>query len=193
MQRGEIFLDGYRLKEVNLESLRRQIGIVSQDVTLLNGTIRDNIVYGRQKASSDEVEAVARAAYAQEFIDSFPLGYDTVVGERGVRLSGGQKQRLSIARALLKNPGLLILDEATAALDTESEQSIQQALSVLLPGRTSLVIAHRLSTIQMANQIVVLEEGQIVEIGTHQELLNRSGRYKELYDMQFPQTAKALV
>ncbi|WP_163853047.1 ABC transporter ATP-binding protein [Paenibacillus elgii] len=189
VQKGVIFIDGHPLDEVTLESLRRQIGIVSQDVILLNGTIRDNIAYGKPDASPEEIEAAARAANAQEFIEAFPDGYDTLIGERGVKLSGGQKQRLSIARALLKNPRLIILDEATAALDTESEQLIQKALSRLLPGRTCLVIAHRLSTIQHADRIVVLEKGQVVETGTHEALLRRSGRYKILYDMQFPQTA----
>lgn len=189
VQKGVIFIDGYPLDEVTLESLRRQIGIVSQDVILLNGSIRDNIAYGKPDASPEEIEAAARAANAQEFIKAFPRGYDTLIGERGVKLSGGQKQRLSIARALLKNPRLIILDEATAALDTESEQLIQKALSRLLPGRTCLVIAHRLSTIQHADRIVVLEKGQVVETGTHEALLRRSGRYKTLYDMQFPQTA----
>ncbi|KZE78672.1 ABC transporter [Paenibacillus elgii] len=189
VQKGVIFIDGHPLDEVTLESLRRQIGIVSQDVILLNGTIRDNIAYGKPDASPEEIEAAARAANAQEFIEAFPDGYDTLIGERGVKLSGGQKQRLSIARALLKNPRLIILDEATAALDTESEQLIQKALSRLLPGRTCLVIAHRLSTIQHADRIVVLEKGQVVETGTHEALLRRSGRYKTLYDMQFPQTA----
>ncbi|MBU7318278.1 ABC transporter ATP-binding protein [Paenibacillus oleatilyticus] len=187
VQKGVIFIDGHPLDEVTLESLRRQIGIVSQDVILLNGTIRDNIAYGKPDASSEEIEAAARAANAQEFIEAFPHGYDTLIGERGIKLSGGQKQRLSIARALLKNPRLIILDEATAALDTESEQLIQKALSRLLPGRTCLIIAHRLSTIQHADRIVVLEKGQVVETGTHEALLRRSGRYKTLYDMQFPQ------
>ncbi|SCW68451.1 ATP-binding cassette, subfamily B, MsbA [Paenibacillus tianmuensis] len=189
VQKGVIFIDGHPLDEVTLESLRRQIGIVSQDVILLNGTIRENIAYGRPDASPEEIEAAARAANAQEFIEAFPHGYDTLIGERGVKLSGGQKQRLSIARALLKNPRSIILDEATAALDTESEQLIQKALSRLLPGRTCLVIAHRLSTIQHADRIVVLEKGQVVETGTHEALLRRSGRYKTLYDMQFPQIA----
>lgn len=188
VQKGVIFIDGYPLDQLRLESLRRQIGIVSQDIILLNGTIRDNIAYGKPGASQEEIEAAARAANALEFIERFPDGYNTIIGERGVKLSGGQKQRLSIARALLKNPRLLILDEATAALDTESEQLIQKALARLLPGRTCLVIAHRLSTIQHADRIVVLENGQIVETGTHEALLRRSGRYKTLYDMQFPQT-----
>lgn len=186
VQRGDIFIDSYPLTEVTVKSLRQQMGIVSQDVILLNGTIRENIAYGRPQATDDEIIAAAHAANAHEFISAFPMGYDTSIGERGVKLSGGQKQRLSIARAFLTNPRILILDEATAALDTESEQRIQHALSVLLPGRTCLVIAHRLSTIQNADQIVVLEHGEIVELGNHENLLRRNGRYKELYEMQFP-------
>ncbi|MBV6713405.1 ABC transporter ATP-binding protein/permease [Paenibacillus chitinolyticus] len=186
VQRGDIYIDGYPLKAVTQQSLRNQLGIVSQEVILLNGTIRENIAYGQPAASGEQIEAAARAANAHEFITALPQGYDTPIGERGVKLSGGQKQRLSIARAFLKDPRLIILDEATAALDTESEQKIQQALSRLLPGRTCLVIAHRLSTIQNADQIVVLEHGEIVEYGKHDVLLRRSGRYKELYRMQFP-------
>ncbi|WP_438497653.1 ABC transporter ATP-binding protein [Paenibacillus sp. IHBB 3054] len=186
VQRGDIYIDSYPLTEVTVKSLRQQMGIVSQDVILLNGTIRENIAYGRPQATDDEIKAAAHAANAHEFISAFPMGYDTPIGERGVKLSGGQKQRLSIARAFLTNPRILILDEATAALDTESEQRIQHALSVLLPGRTCLVIAHRLSTIQNADQIVVLEHGEIVELGNHENLLRRNGRYKELYEMQFP-------
>ncbi|WP_068617896.1 ABC transporter ATP-binding protein [Paenibacillus tuaregi] len=187
VQKGTIFIDGHPLRQVALDSLRRQVGIVSQDVILFNGTIRDNIAYGKTDASEDEIVAAARAANALEFIEAFPQGYDTLIGERGVKLSGGQKQRLSIARALLRNPRLIILDEATAALDTESEQLIQAALARLLPGRTCLVIAHRLSTIRNADQIVVLEKGEIVEAGNHEQLLRRAGRYKALYDKQFPQ------
>lgn len=186
VQRGDIYIDSYPLTEVTVKSLRHQMGIVSQDVILLNGTIRENIAYGKPQATEDEIKAAAHAANAHEFISAFPMGYDTPIGERGAKLSGGQKQRLSIARAFLTNPRILILDEATAALDTESEQHIQHALSVLLPGRTCLVIAHRLSTIQNADQIVVLEHGQIVELGNHEDLLRRNGRYKELYEMQFP-------
>jgi len=193
VQKGSIYIDGYPLDKVTLESLRKQIGVVSQDIILLNGTIRDNIAYGKPDASQEEIELAARAANALEFIESFPEAYDTLIGERGVKLSGGQKQRLSIARALLKNPRVLILDEATAALDTESEQLIQKALFRLLPGRTCLVIAHRLSTIHHADQIVVLEKGQILEKGTHEVLLHRAGRYKTLYDMQFPQNTPVEV
>ncbi|MDK8179638.1 ABC transporter ATP-binding protein [Paenibacillus sp. UMB4589-SE434] len=186
VQRGDIYIDGHPLTEVTVKSLRQQMGIVSQEVILLNGTIRDNIAYGRPEATAEEITAAAVAANAHEFISAFPEGYDTPIGERGVKLSGGQKQRLSIARAFLTNPRILILDEATAALDTESEQHIQRALSLLLPGRTCLVIAHRLSTIQNADQIVVLEHGQIMELGNHETLLQQKGRYQALYDMQFP-------
>jgi len=185
VQRGDIYIDGYPLKAVTQQSLLSQLGIVAQEIILLNGTIRENIAYGQSDASDEQIEAAARAANAHEFITALPQGYDTPIGERGVKLSGGQKQRLSIARAFLKDPRLIILDEATAALDTESEQKIQQALSRLLPGRTCLVIAHRLSTIQNADQIVVLEHGEVVEYGKHDVLLRRNGRYKELYRMQF--------
>ena len=186
VQRGDIYIDGHPLTDVTMKSLRQQMGIVSQEVILLNGTIRENIAYGKPEATAEEIQAAAVAANAHEFITAFPQGYETPIGERGVKLSGGQKQRLSIARAFLTNPRILILDEATAALDTESEQHIQRALSLLLPGRTCLVIAHRLSTIQSADQIVVLEHGQIMELGNHETLLRQKGRYKALYDMQFP-------
>ncbi|KQL46791.1 ABC transporter [Brevibacillus choshinensis] len=184
--RGTLLVDGIDIKDVQITSLRGQLGIVSQDIVLLNGTIRDNIAYGKPDATDQEVEEAARAANAHEFIQAFPEGYQSPVGERGVKLSGGQKQRLSIARAILKNPRLIILDEATAALDTESEQLIQHALSQLLAGRTCLVIAHRLSTIQQADQIVVLEKGSIIETGTHEELIRHQGRYQQLYELQFP-------
>jgi len=183
---GSITVDGYDVRDVTLDSLREQIGIVTQDIVLFNGTIGENIRYGNQHATDEEVVAAAKAAHAAEFIESFKEGYDTQIGERGVKLSGGQKQRLSIARALLKNPKMIILDEATASLDTESEQMIQTALAELLKGRTCLVIAHRLSTIQQADAIFVLENGRIEEQGTHVSLLAKGGRYSELYDMQFP-------
>ncbi|GFN33530.1 ABC transporter ATP-binding protein [Paenibacillus xylaniclasticus] len=187
-QEGRITIDDYPLSKVTLASLRERIGIVSQDIILFNGSVRDNIGYGKQDATEEEIMAAARAANAHAFIESFPDGYNTQIGERGVKLSGGQKQRISIARVILKNPQLIILDEATASLDTESEHLIQEALGKLLRGKTCLVIAHRLSTIQQADQIHVLEYGRIVESGTHVELLDKQGRYRELYELQFPQT-----
>jgi ABC-type multidrug transport system fused ATPase/permease subunit len=184
---GQIKIDNIPISDVSLESLRKQIVVVAQDIQLFSGTLKENIAYGYNDATDEEIEAAAKAANAHEFISQFPNGYHTQIGERGVKLSGGQKQRISIARALLKNPNLIVLDEATAALDTESEKLIQDSLSTLLHGKTSLVIAHRLSTIRMAEQIVVLEKGEIVECGTHDELLVKSGRYRELYEYQFPQ------
>lgn len=186
-QEGVVTIDGKPLTRIKVKSLREHMGIVSQDIVLLNGTIRENIVYGRPDASDEEVEAASRAASAHDFILSFPQGYDSQIGERGVKLSGGQKQRISIARAILKNPRLIILDEATSSLDTESEKSIQDALTNLLEGRTCLVIAHRLSTIQKADHIYVLDKGEIIESGTHDSLLAQQGRYSYLYELQFPQ------
>lgn len=183
---GAILIDGTDIRGVTLDSLRRQIGIVPQDTILFGGTVRDNIAYGMPDAAFEEVEEAARHANAHEFIISdLPNGYETIVGERGVMLSGGQKQRIAIARALLKNPRILILDEATSSLDVTSEFLVQEALEVLMRGRSTLVIAHRLSTIQHADRIIVLDAGQIIEEGTHLELLQRGGTYKELYEKQF--------
>lgn len=190
-QQGTITIDGYSLKDIVSKSLREQMGVVSQETVLFNGTVRDNIMYGKPGATDEEIIAAAKAANAHDFISSFPKGYDSEIGERGVKLSGGQKQRLSIARAILKNPRLIVLDEATASLDTESEHLIQEALGRLLAGRTCLVIAHRLSTIQSADRIVVLDQGTIAESGTHEELLQLNGKYRRLYDMQFPQEQQA--
>jgi len=183
---GRIMLDGYDLEELRLSSLRANIALVSQDVVLFDDTIANNIAYGSLATTSRaEVEAAARAAYAHDFIAAMPLGYDTLIGENGVRLSGGQRQRLAIARALLKNAPILILDEATSALDSESERQVQAALERLMEDRTTLVIAHRLSTIEGADKIVALEHGRVLEQGTHAELLANDGLYAKLYRMQY--------
>jgi ATP-binding cassette subfamily B protein len=183
-QSGRISLDGVPIDQMSLQALRERIGIVPQDSTVFSSSALENIRYGKPDASDDEVIAAAKAAHAHEFLLKLPEGYDTFLGERGVRLSGGQRQRISIARAILKNAPLLLLDEATSALDTESERAVQAALETAMRGRTTLVIAHRLSTIVNADRIVVLEAGQIVEIGTHHELLSRGGLYAKLATMQ---------
>ena len=182
---GRILIDGQDIRDVTLTSLRAQIAIVSQETVLFDETVRANIAYGRPEASEEEIIQAARAGYAWEFIEELPEGLDTMIGENGVNLSGGQRQRLAIARALLRNPPLLILDEATSALDTESERKIQAALAELMKNRTTLVIAHRLSTVQHADRIVVLDEGRMVEVGIHHELLRRNGMYTRLYQTQF--------
>ncbi|MFA6218053.1 MAG: ABC transporter ATP-binding protein [Candidatus Omnitrophota bacterium] len=181
---GRILLDDFDLRDVNIKSLRKLIGIVTQETILFNDTIRANIAYGRPHASREEVERAAIQAHADEFIKNLPVGYETYIGDRGTKLSGGERQRLSIARALLKDPPILILDEATSQLDTESERLVQEALNRLIHGRTVFVIAHRLSTIRHANRIMVLNEGRIVQVGTHQELLSKGGLYKKLYQNQ---------
>ena len=182
---GQILIDGVDLQTCSLRSVRGQIGIVSQEVVLFDDTVRNNIGYGRQRATPDDVTRAAQLAYAHEFIVRMPDGYDTLIGERGLKLSGGERQRLAIARAILRDPPILILDEATSALDTQSERIVQMALSNLMKNRTTLVVAHRLSTIQNANRIVVLDRGTVVEVGSHEELLRHGGMYKRLYAMQF--------
>ena len=183
-QSGRILLDGCDIRELTQESLRRQIGLVQQDVFLFGDSVRYNIAYAKPDATADEVQTAAKAAAADEFIQKLPAGYDTEVGERGVKLSGGQKQRLAIARVFLKNPPIVVLDEATSALDNITEQQIQRELDELAVGRTTLIIAHRLSTIRHADKIVVLDEGKAVECGTHEELLARKGHYFALYSKQ---------
>ncbi|RMH23330.1 MAG: ABC transporter ATP-binding protein [Acidobacteria bacterium] len=183
--RGRVLVDGKDLRQVRLRDYRRYLGVVLQDNFLFDGTVAENIAYARPHASREEIEAAGRIAHCHEFVTAFDQGYDTVVGERGVKLSGGQRQRVAIARAILADPRILILDEATSSLDSESEAMIQDGLRSLRRGRTTFVIAHRLSTIQSADQILVLEDGEIVERGTHEELLARGGRYRELYDTQY--------
>jgi len=182
---GKILIDGKNIEDITLSSLRRNIGIVQQDIYLFNASIRENILYGKLDATEEEVITAAKRANIHDYIMSLENGYDTQIGERGVRLSGGQKQRLSIARVFLKNPPILILDEATSALDNTTEILIQQALDELSKGRTTIVVAHRLSTIKRADEIAVINEGKILEQGNHEELLAREGMYADLYRLQF--------
>lgn len=185
VNKGDIKIDGYSVREVTLNSLREQVGIVPQETMLFNGSVYDNILYGRLDATREEIEIAAKAANAHDFIMQLSDGYETKLGDRGVNLSGGQRQRIAIARAILKNPRILILDEATSALDTESERIVQEALDRLMVGRTSFVIAHRLSTIKNADKILVLEKGCLVEAGTHDELIALDGLYAHLYKIQY--------
>ena len=182
---GQVLWDGVDLREIRLASLRSHIGIVSQETILFHDSILNNIAYGKPNAGFWQVQSAAKSAYAHEFIENTPKGYNTPIGDRGVRLSGGQRQRLAIARAILKNPPVLILDEATSALDTQSEQLVQKALDELMGHRTTLVIAHRLSTVRKADRILVLDKGRIAEEGRHGALLKKGGLYAKLYKMQF--------
>jgi ATP-binding cassette subfamily B protein len=184
---GAVLVDGVDVRQVDLDSLRRQIGIVLQTSLLFSASIAENIAYGRPEASQEEIETAARLAQAHEFIAALTDGYQTVVGERGVTLSGGQRQRVAIARALLMDPRILILDDSTSSVDTETERLIQQALDRLMEGRTTFVIAHRLSTVRRADLILVMQDGRILERGRHQELLQRGGLYREIYDLQLRQ------
>ncbi len=184
-QQGSVMLDGMDVREYDLADLRNQVSIVSQDVVLFNDTIRNNITFGMANVSEEAILEAARAAYVLEFVEDLPDGLNTNVGDRGSNLSGGQKQRVAIARALLKNAPVLVLDEATSALDTESERRVQEALETLKRDRTTLVIAHRLSTVEHADRIIVMHEGQVIESGTHAELLARNGQYAALYHLQF--------
>ena len=182
---GRITLDGRDIRGIDLEVLRKNIGVVTQDTYLFNGTIRENLLYANAQATQEQIVEACRQANIHDFIAGLPQGYDTLVGNRGIKLSGGEKQRVSIARVILKNPRLLILDEATSALDSISESLIQDAIDPLLKGRTSLVIAHRLSTIMAADEILVVDQGRIVQRGTHRELVEQDGVYRELYETQF--------
>lgn len=190
---GRIIIDGYDVRDVTIASLRQQIGKVTQETVLFNDTVRNNIAYGQPDIPLSRVEEAARMALAHDFIMKMPDGYNTRIGEKGLRLSGGERQRLAIARAILKNAPILILDEATSALDTESEQYVQAALANLMQGRTVFVIAHRLSTVRRATKIMVIEEGRITEVGSHDELIKKSGTYRRLYDMQFGEDAVGVV
>jgi ATP-binding cassette subfamily B protein len=182
---GKILIDGYDIRDVQIKSLRQQLALVPQENILFSGTVASNIAFGQKAYDTESVEQAARIANAHDFIMELPQGYDTWVGERGVNLSGGQRQRISIARAVLHNPKILILDEATSALDAESESLVQEALQRLMQGRTVFIIAHRLATIRNSDRIIVLEQGQIVESGTHDELLQKAGRYAQLHSRQF--------
>jgi len=188
---GRISVDGYDVRNVSLDSLRRQIGVVLQESFLFSASVRDNIAYGRPDAGMDEVIDASKAAHAHEFISALPYGYDTRIGERGITLSGGQKQRMAIARALLMDPRILILDDSTSSVDTETEHLIQQALIRLMEGRTTFVIAQRLTTILRADQILVMQDGRVVQRGTHHQLLAEGGLYRTIYDLQLSDQERA--
>jgi subfamily B ATP-binding cassette protein MsbA len=191
---GALKIDGLDVRQLTQDSLRQQIGIVPQESRLFGGTIRENILYGRLEASEEELIAAAKAANAHDFIMEMPDGYNTIVGERGVRLSGGQRQRVAIARAILKDPRILLLDEATSSLDNESEHLVQEALGRLMKNRTTVIIAHRLSTVRVADRIAVLDKGRIVELGTHDELMALAGGlYAKLYEMQFRENGESVT
>jgi ATP-binding cassette subfamily B protein len=185
VESGNIFIDGIDINDVTAYSLRKNIGIVQQDVYLFNASIKDNILYGRPTATEQEVIEAAKRANVHEFVTGLEKGYDTIIGERGIKLSGGQKQRLSIARVFLKNPPILILDEATSALDNTTEMMVQHSLNELCKGRTTIVVAHRLSTVKNANCIAVISEGKVIEKGSHEQLISLDGEYARLYNMQF--------
>jgi subfamily B ATP-binding cassette protein MsbA len=182
---GRVLVDGRDLAAVGLRDYRSRLGVVLQDNFLFDGTVAENVAYGKPGASREEIEAAGRIARCEDFVTGFEKGYDTIIGERGVKLSGGQRQRVAIARAILADPDVLLLDEATSSLDSESEQLIQEALANLRRGRTTFVIAHRLSTIRSADQILVIEGGEIIERGTHRQLFAAGGRYRELHDKQY--------
>jgi subfamily B ATP-binding cassette protein MsbA len=188
---GAIAIDGRDIRQVTLASLRGQIGVVTQQTILFNDSVRHNVAYGRLDATEAEIIQALKDAHAYDFVMALPEALDTLIGEQGVRLSGGERQRLAIARALLKDPPILILDEATSSLDSESEREVQQALDRLIAGRTTLVIAHRLSTVRNADRIIAMEDGRIVEIGSHAELLAADGLYRRLYEMQFAREEEA--
>ena len=190
---GSVKLDGKDVRSIQKLLLRDLMGIVAQETILFNDTIANNIAYGQEGISEEKLRAVAEAANALDFIETQPQGFDTVIGDRGVKLSGGQRQRLAIARALLKNPPILIMDEATSSLDSKSEKKVQQAIERLMQDRTVFVIAHRLSTVVNADKIVVLSKGKIVETGTHKELIEKRGHYKQLYEVQFGEITRVSV